>query len=98
MLKLQRELQKVCQVDRAMSCAAQAYCSTHIDPSSGINLFQHHIHFFVCVLTLGAGESDTYAKARGLVGPCGVLGSLGEHLALALCIYPNWLKRKGMRG
>lgn len=78
MLRLRRELQEVCQVDWAMFCAAQVYCSTHIDSTSVslglINLFQHHTHLFV--LTLGAGESATYAKVRALVGPRGIAGTL----------------------
>lgn len=48
MTRLQRELQKVCQIDWSMSCVAQAHFSTHIDPTSVsfglINLFQHHTH------------------------------------------------------
>lgn len=68
-----REIEKVCQTEWAMSSAAWAHYSTHVEPTSIslglIYLSQHHIHFLG--LDLGAGGLATHVKARGLVGSLG---------------------------
>lgn len=85
-LRLQRELQKVCQTDWAMSCATQAHCFTHVDPTSVslglINLFQHHTHL-LCLDPRSWGISyicqskGPWGASGGLVGPRGASGEAG---------------------